>query len=142
MAGWCNGTAGFVLLWTEAFLSTGDLEWRALAHEAGRHCMTYAENLNSVCCGLAGRAYALGVLWSATGEREWLEAAHRLLKHNANTTPDAVNYPHSLFKGQLGHELARLELSAANQVTFPMLASDLYGEPLPVGPLVFDRGGE
>jgi serine/threonine-protein kinase len=135
MAGWCNGTAGFILLWGEAYLATGDSRWLSLARDAARHCMTYLENNNSVCCGLAGRGYALAILGAISGEEEWERAAQRCLQQEAAGTPDIALHPHSLFKGVLGHELARLEVLKREGIAFPMLASDMYGEPLPVGQL-------
>ncbi|MEY4668636.1 MAG: hypothetical protein RL518_1335 [Pseudomonadota bacterium] len=135
MASWCNGTAGFTLLWTEAFLATGDAHWLTLAREAARHCSTYFDGLNSVCCGLAGRGYALAILGSASGEQEWMDAARACLQRAAVGTPDVSRYPHSLFKGVLGHELAKLEVAKGEGIVFPTLASDMYGDPIPVGEL-------
>jgi serine/threonine-protein kinase len=136
MASWCNGTAGFILLWTEAYLATQDTQWLELAKDAARHCVTYFENINSVCCGLAGRAYALAILGSVSGEQKWVDAALRCLQRTALVVPEVSSYPHSLFKGVLGHELAKLEISKGEGIVFPTLASDMYGEPLPVGAFV------
>jgi serine/threonine protein kinase len=135
MASWCNGTAGFILLWSEAYLATGDSQWLSLARRAARHCMTYIENLNSLCCGLAGRAYALAILGSVSGEDEWFDAAEQCLRRKSGGTPDVAQHHHSLFKGVLGHELARLEVSKRDGISFPTLASDMYGGPIPVGAL-------
>jgi serine/threonine protein kinase len=135
MASWCNGTAGFILLWTEAYLATKDSQWLTLAQDAARHCITYLETLNSVCCGLAGRAYALAILGSVSGQAEWFDAADQLLRRRTSGTPDVAGHSHSLFKGVLGHELARLEVSKRDRVSFPTLASQMYGDPIPVGPM-------
>ena len=58
-ASWCNGTAGFVLLWTEAFSATGNREFLSLAKEAGLVTAFHQNQDYNVCCGLAGRAFAL-----------------------------------------------------------------------------------
>lgn|GEM_PF-3712560 len=133
MPAWCNGTAGFTLLWTEAYLATNDSKWLDLARSAALHCATHFDNSISVCCGLAGRAYALAILGQVSGEQQWLDAAHRCLARATRTTPDMKGYPHSLFKGFIGLELAKLEVAKVEEIGFPTLASDIYGEPLPVG---------
>ena len=129
---WCTGTAGFVLLWTEAFEATKEERWLALAREAGTHVALHQDMAFDLCCGLTGRALCLGTLYRCTGEPEWLEHAKLCL---SRVKPTTGNFLHSLFKGFPGIELARVELARPNEVTFPLLAVDRYGERISIGTL-------
>lgn len=136
---WCNGTAGFTLLWTEAFAATKDAQWLELARETATHTLSHHDTSITLCCGLAGRAYALATLFAVSGEGEWLEAAHDCLQRAKPEPRHVGRFPHSLFKGYLGLELAKLELQKPSSIVFPTLASKMYGEPLPIDPLVAGR---
>ncbi|HVR98846.1 MAG TPA: lanthionine synthetase LanC family protein, partial [Thermoanaerobaculia bacterium] len=65
MPGWCNGSAGFVHLWTLAGSPT-------LAEGAAWHAWEDPDTSGNLCCGLAGRAYALLHLHRHGGGPEWL----------------------------------------------------------------------
>ena len=129
---WCNGAAGCVLLWSEAYTSTGDDRWLRHARDAGRLTALHHDQEFSLCCGLAGRAFCLGHLGRVSGEQEWFNLAEGCLER---ARPYQGNFIHSLFQGIPGLELARAELRRPEFVTFPLLATDLYGAPLSVGRL-------
>ncbi len=129
MPNWCNGSGGFVLMWSEAFLATGDGRWLERARQAGRHCALHDDLQFDLCCGLAGRAACLGVLHRVTGEAQWLEHARRCL---AKAKPLPGVFTHSLFKGIPGIELVRLGLQEPGTFIFPGLAADVFGEPLAI----------
>src|SRR6185436_12155408 len=71
LAGWCNGSAGFVHLW----LAANDL---ALAEDAAWHAWETRDDETSLCCGPAARALALDALYRRTGDRAWRIRANAL----------------------------------------------------------------
>ena len=102
MSGWCNGSCGYVFLWTLAHKMFGEARYLDLALGAGWNSWESRDPASTLCCGLAGRGYALLNLYRHTGERAWLERAQLLC---ARTLYDATNYRefrHSLYKGELG----------------------------------------
>lgn len=127
---WCNGTAGFVLLWCEAFESLEDERWLELAKEAGRATDLHPEMGYNLCCGLTGRAFSLASLYRATGDSAWIERAAACLKR---AKPSRGSHLHSLFKGITGLELASAEMRQPDMMIFPLLANRQYGDPLSVG---------
>ena len=129
---WCSGTAGQILLWLEAFKATNDAVWLNNAVEAGTHVVLNRNPQFDLCCGSTGGALCVAHLYNATGNREWLQSAEKML---SQSQPYSTAYIHSLFKGIPGMELTRLELRGAERITFPTIASDTYGPALCVGPL-------
>jgi serine/threonine-protein kinase len=49
-----------------------------LAVRSGRDAWSQETPAWDLCCGAAGRAYALLALWRQTGDRQWLTRARRL----------------------------------------------------------------
>jgi serine/threonine-protein kinase len=80
LAGWCNGSAGFVQLW----LTANDV---ALAESAAWHAWETEDDDTSLCCGPAARALALLALHRRTGDRVWRDRANILA---GRITPDAI----------------------------------------------------
>jgi serine/threonine-protein kinase len=124
---WCNGTAGLTLLWAEAYRATSEEKWLALACETGKITATHHDRYSSLCCGIAGRAFALVDLYQITGDNSWLKKAEWCLTRAR--TP-ANPHIHSLFKGITGLELARLEIRNPSLMSFPLLATKNYGPPI------------
>lgn len=129
---WCSGTAGQIILWLEAFKATKDSRWLSNAVEAGNHVIHAKNSQFDLCCGVTGGALSLGLLYAATGDKEWLASAEIIL---SQAQPYQTAYIHSLFKGIPGIEVARLELGRADRMVFPLIASDTYGPPLAIGAL-------
>jgi len=125
MPGWCNGGAGFVHLWTLAHGTLGDRRYLELAERAGWNAWEDPGRAWDLCCGSAGRAYALLNLHRHTGERAWLERAHRLA---AQAVSDARRsrgeyrsmYPNSLIRGVSGVAVLVEELSRDADARMPM----------------------
>jgi serine/threonine-protein kinase len=127
LASWCNGTAGFVLLWIEVYKATNDEKWLQLALEAGQITAAHHDRYSSLCCGAAGRSFALVSLYQETKDKSWLVKSEWCLGR-ARTA--ANPHIHSLYKGIPGLELARLELKNPDLMSFPLLATKNYGPPL------------
>lgn len=100
MSGWCNGTAGYVFLFTLAHERFGDELWLQLAEQSAWCTWDEPTSRTHLCCGSAGRAYALLNLYKHTGGREWLGRARQLANHAAAGTDGA--FANSLWRGDLG----------------------------------------
>jgi hypothetical protein len=75
LPGWCNGSAGFVHLWTLAHQMLGKAAHGTLAEKAGFDAWESEGKIGNLCCGFAGQAYALLNLYKHTGDKEWLHRA-------------------------------------------------------------------
>lgn len=107
MAGWCNGSAGYVYLWSAAFRVLGNSQYLQLAIDAGWHAWEEQSAAYSLCCGLAGRSYSLLELYSITKDEAWLTRANELANQaayhaNHSQLPDYEGFEMSLYKGELG----------------------------------------
>ena len=111
MPGWCNGSAGYVFLWTEAHKATGEKQYLALAEGAAWHLWETPVTVGDLCCGMAGQAYALLNLSRNTGDAIWLRRARDAAAWAAAVTVDARGRsgsaeldwrPESLYKGDMG----------------------------------------
>jgi hypothetical protein len=128
MPGWCNGSAGFVHLWTAAHTAFRDDRWADLAERAGWDAYL-TPGIAQLCCGLAGQAYALLELYRHTGERRWLTAAAELaVRAAADVTPvrdgsDGRYIPGSLHKGELGVAVLAADLARPETASMPFFGS-------------------
>jgi serine/threonine protein kinase len=131
-ASWCNGAAGFVHLWTTACQQLGsDLGLERLARLAAWHA--YDEQSDApgdLCCGLAGRAYALLRLHRFTGELAWLERAKVLAERAATASlgipPNRLN---SLFHGDIGIALLAVDLAEPEFSCMPFFEDEHWPKP-------------
>jgi len=111
-ASWCNGSAGYVYLWTLAYQMYGEEHYRHLAEHSGSYVWNVAcRRTNAVanlCCGYAGEAYALLKWYRSSGSEVWLDRA-RSLCDRATLTPTMLRKD-SLFKGDVGIALLAEEV--------------------------------
>jgi serine/threonine-protein kinase len=124
-AGWCNGSAGFVHLWLEAFAAFGDAEYLELAQAAAWHVWEFGDDeVGSLCCGLAGRAYAMLAMFRATSEERWWGWARELARQAAQAAH--LDHPESLslYRGALGVALLLEEMEQPNVARMPAFESD------------------
>jgi serine/threonine-protein kinase len=117
--GWCSGSAGFVYLWAAAEQTTDDSQYRELAERAGTHAWRHPDRHGNLCCGLAGRAFALSRLFRLTGDQRWLDRARTLAAGAALATSDMDGT--GLFRGPWGPALINLELEQPTDSRFPLL---------------------
>ena len=132
MAGWCNGSAGFVYLWTLAHRTLGDPRFAALAEGAAWNAWEDPARDPSLCCGLAGRAYALLTLHRHGGGPEWLERARDLAERAARAAARSSEPSHSLYKGEAGLAVLAADLAAPESAAFPFFEEEGWaaaGEP-------------
>ncbi len=120
MPGWCNGAAGHVFLWTAAYEHFRDEQYLRLAEEAAWNAWEEPLRHADLCCGSAGRAYALLNLYKRTGERAWLGRAKQLANHAARTSRETAPRAHALWKGDLGVAVLVADLESPESATMPM----------------------
>jgi predicted Ser/Thr protein kinase len=124
MPGWCNGSAGFVHLWTLAHRELGDPVFAALAEGAAWNAWESPEGGGSLCCGLAGRAYALLNLHRHGGGREWLDRARVLANRAALEIERASEREDSLYKGKIGVALLAADLARPETAVMPFFEEE------------------
>lgn len=131
-AGWCRGAAGFVHLWTEAHAATGNGEYLQLAEGSGWTAWEATEPMSNLCCGVAGRGYALLRLYRHTGEPVWLDRARELTLHAVRSLRHTAREPGamSLYKHWLGIALLAADLSRPELSSMPLFESE--GWPMAV----------
>lgn len=125
-ASWCNGSAGYVPLWTAAHTAFGDERYARLAaaaawgaHEpAGRGGDDTAPG--DLCCGLAGRAYALAAMHRHTGDAVWLARARALAERAVERVHADPMRRDSLYKGEIGVALLVAELGTERPAGLPL----------------------
>jgi len=156
MAGWCNGSAGMVHLWTlasrmlapasasdpgtvprgRAAGGSGSGRWMQLAHAAAWHAWEADDQVENLCCGLAGRAYALLDLYQAGAGTEWLDRARILADRAAAAStaaasaaaadPLAASQLHSLYRGQPGIAVLAADLEHPEGAAMPLFGDERW----------------
>ncbi|MET0555439.1 MAG: lanthionine synthetase LanC family protein [Vicinamibacteria bacterium] len=126
MAGWCNGTCGHLFLWALAAEVLPDRRWLELAVGAGWNTWEAGGGGVTLCCGLAGRAYALLALHRVTGDAAWLDRARLLGERAAAPGQPPGDYPHALFKGALGVAVLAADLERPAQAALPLFEPARY----------------
>lgn len=122
MPGWCNGSAGHLFLWTLAAEAL-DPTWRDLAERTAWNTWEAADTTTSLCCGLAGRSYALLNFWRKGGGPEWLARA-RTLANRAARGADPTETPDSLYKGVLGIAVLAADLGRPEGAAMPLFEEE------------------
>jgi serine/threonine-protein kinase len=128
VAGWCNGSAGYVFLWTQAYRATGNASYLELAEGAAWHTWETVSPNGSLCCGTAGQAYALLNFYRCSSDPNWLRRA----RDAAESAPAASAYQRdikvdvpewrlqSLYKGDAGLAVLEADLKRPELARMPM----------------------
>jgi hypothetical protein len=128
--GWCHGAAGYVHLFTLAHRLIGNTWLLDLAARSGQTARDGGdEDGYTLCCGAAGRGFALLSLYKETGEREWLEGARRLAARCAARAADPHLVRNSLYSGDVGIALLCAELEAPAWSSMPLFESERFAAP-------------
>ena len=123
-ASWCNGTAGYVHLWTLAHHSFGDEAYARVARMAAWSAYTGAEAAGDLCCGHAGRAYALLSMYRHDGDRRWALRARELADGAAEGVRRKALRRDSLYKGEVGVALLAADIEAPEDACMPLFAAE------------------
>jgi serine/threonine-protein kinase len=122
MPGWCNGSAGFVFLWTLAYSSTCDERFADLAESAAWNTWEDSTTLPDLCCGLTGRAYALLNFYRFSGKKVWLDRALTLGSRAASSYAGNGQGEErlSLFGGEVGTAVLLADLKHPEEAFMPL----------------------
>lgn len=118
-SGWCNGSAGQVLLWDLAYRMTGEQRFSLLTERCAWHAYEGPERTASLCCGDIGRAYALIRAHRCTGDGDWLSRARQLAERAVRGHRPQPQYAHSLYQGDLGLAVLAADLERPAQAALP-----------------------
>lgn len=124
MAGWCNGSAGLVHLWTLAEGAFGDKDYGELARRAALNAYSEPTPVGDLCCGAAGRSYAMLKLYRHTGEGIWLQRAHELAHRAVRSVQRWSVRRDSLYKGEFGVALLVSDLERPELSCMPLFDSE------------------
>jgi serine/threonine-protein kinase len=119
MDGWCNGTAGHLMMNALALNVLNMPEAADLVDLCARHVWSSRIRNGSLCCGLGGMSYALVTAYRVTGSRVWLDRARELARQAARDSNDALR--DSLYKGELGVALLLDELEDPLKASMPLV---------------------
>jgi hypothetical protein len=116
-----------VFLWTLAAEILPDPAWPALAEGAAWHAWEAPDAHANLCCGLAGRAYALLNLQRHGGAAAWLarartlagRAAREIARSNPGKEP-----PDSLYKGEVGVAALAADLGRPEAAAMPFFEAE------------------
>jgi hypothetical protein len=128
-AGWCNGAAGYVPLWTLAHELTGEDEFARLALGAAWSAYEDTAGGGSLCCGLAGRAYALLNIYRHGGGDIWLARARDLADRAAIGVRTDIDRRDSLYNGEVGVAVLAADLEDPTNSCMPMYEGDRWPRP-------------
>ncbi|HEX2086227.1 MAG TPA: lanthionine synthetase LanC family protein [Solirubrobacteraceae bacterium] len=124
-ASWCNGAAGYVELWLAAHRRSGEERFAQLAERAAWTAYEGGPDVcGDLCCGLAGRAYALLGLHRHSGEAAWLARARLLGARAATEVATHSLRRDSLYKGEVGVALLTAELADSEPPGMPLFAPE------------------
>lgn len=124
-ASWCNGAAGYAQLWTLAHRRLGDERYWRLAQLAAWSAYEGGSAAPSnLCCGFAGRVYALLGLFRHSGEAAWLARASRLAELAATGVRVGSLRRDSLYQGEVGVALLAADLQAPEHARMPLFESE------------------
>jgi serine/threonine-protein kinase len=124
-ASWCNGAAGYVPLWTTAERLLGEDrfgDWARMA--AWTACESPTPSVGDLCCGFAGRAYALLCFHRHSGEEVWLAHARRLAEQAEAEIRRRALRRDSLYKGEIGVALLAADLELPEYACMPLFESE------------------
>jgi serine/threonine-protein kinase len=123
---WCNGAAGMVPLWTLAARLLGEDRYAQVAERAAWSSYEGHPAPGDLCCGLAGRAYALIHLYRMSGERIWLARARDLGEQAVAAVRENALRRDSLYKGEIGVAALLADLDRPDDAVMPMYDRDAW----------------
>ena len=119
MDGWCNGTAGHVMLFAFAHEMLGTGSFGELAERAAMSAWETEMQIGTLCCGLGGTAYALAAMHRLTGAEVWLQRARAAA---ARAAADSSKHflRDALYKGAVGVALLAEDLQQPETAAMPL----------------------
>lgn len=127
IAGWCNGPAGLIHLWTLAARGNREAPFLDLAEGSAWSAWEARSSLANLCCGLGGRAYGLLRFYHHTGTKQWLDRAKAIAiraMHAMIRNQLSQKRPLSLFKGSAGIAVLAADLDHPERAAMPFFDSE------------------
>ncbi|MDQ0201956.1 lanthionine synthetase LanC family protein [Neobacillus ginsengisoli] len=124
MSGWCNGSTGFVYLWTRAHKMLGDDAYLELAEKAAWNTLEEPSTISNLCCGIAGQAYALLNLYKYTNQTVWLHRAEEMANRAAIGIRSTSFSKASLYKGEVGVAVLVADMSNPDLSSMPFFEQE------------------
>jgi serine/threonine protein kinase len=124
VAGWCNGPAGFIPLWTLADIHFPRGGYGALAEACAWSTWEARSAYFDLCCGLVGRSYCLLNFYRHTGRSGWVGRAQTLARRAVTefaATRSALQRPLGLFKGEAGLAVLAADLRRPETAAYPLI---------------------
>jgi len=129
VSSWCNGSAGFIHLWTLAHRMFREQRYFTLAEKTAWNVWEDPDKMTNLCCGLAGRAYGLLNLYKHTGEKAWLHRAQELANRAAVGITASTLHENSLYKEQVGVAVLAADLSRPEMSSMPFFEQEGWPAP-------------
>ncbi len=128
-SGWCNGSAGFVFLWTLADRLFRRERFAELAEQAAWNTWESMAGPPHLCCGEAGRAYALLNLYRHNGGQTWLNRARALAtraveRRDQIGDDDPLVSERSLYRGPVGIAVLIADLHRPEDACMPFFEDE------------------
>jgi serine/threonine-protein kinase len=123
-ASWCNGAAGLVHLWLVAERVLGEARFARLAEAAAWTAYDAPDAGGDLCCGAAGRAYALLAVHRQLGGRAWLDRSIALAERAARAVRRDPLRRDSLYKGEVGVAVLAADLARPDWAAMPLFESE------------------
>ena len=119
MHGWCNGSAGYAMLYALAHQALGESRFGELAERAAISAWGSEIPVGTLCCGQGGIGYAMLAVHRFTGSQQWLQRARSCARRAASDSS-----PHflrdALYKGAMGVALLAQELQTPDVAAMPL----------------------
>ena len=120
--GWCAGSAGAVLVFALAFEIAQRQEFLAAAVRAAEHAAGDTDSGLDLCCGYAGRGYAMLAVDRIAPAESWrIHATNDAIAALATGLEHRVHHPNGLFKGHPGVVCLAIDLLAGGVARFPLV---------------------
>lgn len=117
--GWCNGSAGYAMLYALACSVLGEPRFGELAERAAISAWNGSIAVGTLCCGQAGIGYGLLAVHRVTGSKQWLQRASACARRAAQDRS-----PHflrdALYRGVVGAALLVEELRSPESAAMPL----------------------
>ena len=117
--GWCNGTAGYAMLFALAHEVLGHERYSRIAIGAAESAWAIKTPGGSLCCGNAGNGYAFLAAYRLTGSGLWLRRARAAARRAAADRSERQHLD-ALYKGALGAALLGCELQRPRNAAMPL----------------------
>ncbi|WP_394831635.1 hypothetical protein LVJ94_34490 [Pendulispora rubella] len=116
---WCNGLGGHLLAWVQVWQLSRRDEDRDMMDRVAQSLWESRSAYGSICCGAAGHALVLAQFARAVDAPEWLSRTRTWLEA-AKLEWTSEDSPQSLFRGNVGLLLARIECTSGKTAQFPI----------------------